>query len=189
MLYIFTKVSWNRLIKARQMKFFGSLLQPALPQLWILPSVFLTNANALTLEQICNDLGISEAELNSSLFHFPTHFQAYVLQTPELRLRKAAVCPPKNADKSTIKLIKPILRRINALRLPNGSYQKLQPIVQPLRSLIACLSLTMSSTWVTVTYTSALDATLTRPTIRSLSKTFSLSNLASLIYFFLFLIN
>ena len=78
--------------------------------------------------------------------------------------------------------VKPILGRINAPRLPNGQYQKLQPPALPERSSSACPSLTTCSKAAAATWTSAQDATSTSPMMSTSSTTPSYSDLASLIY-------
>ena len=79
--------------------------------------------------------------------------------------------------------IKPLLGRINAPRLPNGRYHKLQPPASPKRHQSSSPSPTTSSTAFTATWTSAPDAPSTSPTMSSNSNTRSSSDLASLIYF------
>ena len=99
----------------------------------------------------------------------------------EFRPRKVAACPKKtriNLKKATVK---PILRRINALRLPNGRCQKLQPSALP-ESSSACPSPTTCLTAVAATWTNPPDATSTSPMMSRSSITPSSSNLASLIY-------
>ena len=160
----------------------ATLLQPAPPQPGISPTLSLTDADSLTLVQICKDLGISETELDPCMFHFPAQFQADVLRTPESRARKAAACPKKTRIKSTHKAVKPILGRINALSLPNGRYQKLQPPALTVKRQIVCPSPTTSLTAVPATWTSAPDATSTSPTMSSLRTTPSFYDLATLIY-------
>ena len=159
----------------------ATLPQPAPPQPGISPTLSWTDADSLTLQQICKDLGISETELNPCMPQTPVQFPTDVQQTPESRARKAAVCPRKTwitSKKATVKLI---LGRINAPRLPNGRYQKLQPPALPERSSSACPSLTICSTVPAATWTSALDATSTSPMMSSSSTTHSSSDLASLI--------
>ena len=87
----------------------------------------------------------------------------------------------KNEKQTNKVAIKPILGRINALRLPNGRYQMLQPPASPERQQSSSPSPTTSSTAVTATWTSAFDATSTSPTISCNSSTPFSSDLASLI--------
>ena len=174
MLYIFTQVSrkWPR--KTLQMECSATLPQPAPPQPGISPTLSWTDADSLTLEQICKDLGISETELNPCMPQTPVQFPTDVKQMPESRASKAAVCPWKTRITSKKATVKPILGRINAPRLPNGRYQKLQPPALPERSSSDCPSLTICSTDAAATWTS--------PMMSSSSTTPSSSNLASLIY-------
>ena len=160
----------------------ATLPQPALPQPGISPTMSWTNADSLTLEQICKDLRISETELDPCMLHPPAQFQADVLQTPESRPRKAVACLKKTLIKSTKTAVKPILGRINTPRLPNGRYQKLQPPALTERQKSECPSPTTSSTAVAATWTSPPDATSTTPTMSCISTTPSLSDLATLIY-------
>ena len=78
--------------------------------------------------------------------------------------------------------VKPILKRINAPKLSNGMYQKLQPPALPENSSSACPSLTICSTDSAAAWTSAPDATSTSPIMSSSSTTPFSSDLASLIY-------
>ena len=116
------------------------------------------------------------------MLHPPAQFQADVLQTPESRSRKAVACLKKTRIKSTKTAVKPILGRINAPRLPNKRYQKLQPPALTKRRQSKCLSLTTSSTALAATWTSAPDATSTTPTMSCISNTSLSSDLATLIY-------
>ena len=163
----------------------GTLSLPAPPQPTISQTFCWTDADSLELEQICKDLGISEAETDPFMSSSapPFHFQQNVMRTPEAPPSKAAACPKKTRIKLKRKkaAISPILGRKNAPRLPNGRYQKLQPPAQPERSLSACASPTTSSTAVSAKWTSAPDETLTKPMMR-ISTTPSSSDLASLIY-------
>ena len=84
--------------------------------------------------------------------------------------------------KSTKTAVKPILERINAPRLPNKRYQKLQPPALTERRQRECLSPTTFSMAVAAMWTSALDATSTTPTINCISTTPSSSDLVTLIY-------
>ena len=160
----------------------ATLPQPAPPPPGISPTLSWTDADSITLEQICKDLGISETELDPCMLHPPDKFQADVLRTPKSRPRKAAACPKKMRIKSTKRAVKPILGRINAPRLPNGRYQKLQQPALPERSSSTCPSPTMCSTAVAATWTSAPDATSTSPMMSSISTTPTSSDFASLIY-------
>ena len=182
MLYISTQVwrKWQQ--TTRQMELSATLPQPAPPQPGISPTLSRTDADSLTLEQICKDLGISKTELDSCILHPPAQFQADVLQTPESQPRKAVACLKKTRIKSTKKAIIPILGRINAPRLPNVRYQKLQPPELTERRQSECLSPTPSSTAIAATWTSAPDATSTTPTMSCISTTPSSSDLATLIY-------
>ena len=116
------------------------------------------------------------------MLHPSAQFKADVLQTPESRPRKAVVCLKKTRIKSTKTAVKPILGRLNALRLPNERYQKLQPPALTERRQRECSSPTTSSTAVAAMYTSAPDAISTTPTMSCISTTPSSSNLAKLIY-------
>ena len=107
----------------------------------------------------------------------PVQLQTDVLQTPESRKRKVANCLKKTRIKSKKATLKPILGRINAPRLPNERYQKLQPLAQP-ESSNACPSPTSCSTAVVATWTSAFDATSTSPMLSTSSTTPSFSDLA-----------
>ena len=160
----------------------ATLQQPAQPQPGISPTLSWTNADSLTLEQICKELGISETELDPCMLHPPTQFQADVLQTPQSRPRKGVACLKKMRIKSTKKVVKPILGRINAIWLQIGRYQKLQPPAVTERRQSECPSPTTSSTAVAVTWTSAPDATSTNPTMSCISTTPSSSDLATFIY-------
>ena len=181
MLYISTQVSrkWQR--KTRQMECSGTLPQPAPLQPGRSPTLCWVDANSLTLEQICKDLGISETELNPCMPQTPVQFPTDVLQSPESRPRKVSTCPKKTRIKSKKATVKPIIGRINAPRLPNKWYQKLQSPAQP-KSSIVCPSPTTCSTAVAATWKSAPDATSTILTTSSHSTTPSSSDLVSLIY-------
>ena len=181
MFYISTQVNrkWPRRI--RQMECSGTLPQPAPPQPGRSPTLCWVDADSLTLEQICNNLGISETELDPCMRHPPAQFQADVLRTPESRPRKDAACPIKTRIKSTTKAVKLILGRINALRLPNGRFQNLQPPALTETKQSECSSPKKSSTAVAATWTSAPDATSTSQTISNFSTTSSSSDLATLI--------
>ena len=111
----------------------------------------------------------------------PGQFPTNVLQTPESRPRKVTTCSKKTRIKSKRATVKPIIGRINAPRLPNGRYQKLQAPALP-ESSSACPSPTTCSTAVAATWTSAPDATSTSLTMSSPSTTPSSSDLASMIY-------
>ena len=89
--------------------------------------------------------------------------------------------PKKTRLKSKKATVKPILGRINAPRLPNGRYQKLQLFALP-ESSSACPSPTTCSKAVASTWTSAPDATSTSPMMSSSSTTPSFSDLASTIF-------
>ena len=95
----------------------------------------------------------------------------------ESRARTAAACPNKTRIKSKKATVKLILGRINAPRLPNGRYQKLQPLALPERSASACPSLTTCSPAVAATWMSSLDATSTTPMMSGSSTTHSSSDL------------
>ena len=88
--------------------------------------------------------------------------------------------PKKTRIKSKKATVKPILGRINAPRLQNGRYQRLQPPALP-KSSSACQSPTTSSTAVAATWTSALDAISMSQTMSSLSTTPTFSDLATMI--------
>ena len=135
---------------------------PASPQPKILQTFCLTDANSFVLEQISKYLVISETELNPCMPQPPAQFQADVLRTPKTFPRKAAC-----QNKSRIKLkknqaVKPIFGRINAPRLANERYQKLQPPALTERIQRACASLTTFSPAVVATWTRAPDETLTK---------------------------
>ena len=117
MFYISKQVSRKLLTKTRQMECSGTLPQPAPVEPGISPTLFLTNANSLTLEQICKELGISETELDHCMPLLSAQDQANFLQTPESRPRKAAACPNKTRIKAKTKVVKPIFKRINALKI------------------------------------------------------------------------
>ena len=84
--------------------------------------------------------------------------------------------------KLTKTAVKPILGRINAPRLPNKGYQKLQPPALMDKRQRECPSPTTSSMAVAATWTSAPNATSTTPTISCISTTSSSSDLATLNY-------
>ena len=182
MLYISTQVSRKLPRKTRQWDCSGSLTQPAPPQFGRSPTLCWTDADLLTLEQICKDLGISKTELDPCMPHPPAQFQTNVMQTPESRPLKAAACPKKTRIESKKATVKPILGQINAPRLPNGQYPRLQPHALAEISQSAVSSPTMSSTAVAATWTSAPDMISTSPTMSSSSTTPSSFDLASLIY-------
>ena len=181
MLYISTKVSrkWPR--RTRQIKCSGTLPQPAPPQPGRSPALCWVDAYSLTLKQICKDLAISKTKLNTCMPQTPVQFLTNVLLPPESRPRKVATCLKQTRLKSEKATIKPIIGRINAPRLPNGRYQKLQSSALP-GSSSAWPSPTSCSMAVAATWTSAPDATSTSLTTDSPSKTPSYSDLASLIY-------
>ena len=181
MLYISTQVSRKRLRKIWPMECSGTLPQPAPMQPGISPTLCWRNADSLTLEQICKDLEMSETELDLCMPRPPAQVQADVLRTPESRPRKAAACPKKARIKSTTKVVKPILGRINTPRLPNGRYQKLRPQASSEKSQSAVASPTTSSMVIAATLLSAPEATLS-PIMSSITTTPSSSDLASLIY-------
>ena len=112
----------------------------------------------------------------------PDKVQTNVLRTLESRPRKAAACKKKTRIKSTTKVVKPILGRINAPRLPNGWNQKLRPQATSDKSQSAVATPTTSSIVIAVTLTSAPDANLTSPIMSSTSTTPSSSDLTSLNY-------
>ena len=122
---------------------------------------------------------MSEKELDLCMYRPPAQVQANVLQMPESRPRKTAACPKKTRNKSTTKVVKPILGRINAPRLPNGRYQKLRLQASSEQSQSAVASSTTSSMVIAATLTSAPDATSTSPIMSSTSTTPSSSGLAS----------
>ena len=111
----------------------------------------------------------------------PVQFPTYVLQTPESRPSKVAACLKKRRIKSK-KVVKPIFGRINAPRLPNERYQKLQPPALTERRHSVCPSPTTSSMAVAATWTSAFGATSTSLTMSSPSTTPLSSDLTTLIY-------
>ena len=182
MLYISTQVRLMWPQKTRQMECSATLPQPAPPQPGISLNMWWMDADLLTLEHISKDLGISETELDSGMLHSPAQSQADFVQTPESRPRKAVACQKKTRIKSTKTAVKPILGRLNAPRLPNGRYQKLQPPALTERRQSECPSPTTSSTAVAATWTSAPDATSTIPTMSCISTTPLSSDLATLIY-------
>ena len=182
MLYILTQVSRKWLLKTPQMECSGTLFQPAPPQLGRSPTMCKTDADLLTLYQICKNLRISETKLDPCMPQTSDQFSNDVFQTLESRPRKFAAYPKKTQIKSKKATIKPILKRINAPSLPNGRYQKLQPPAQP-ESSSACPSPTTCTTVVAATWTSSSDATSTSPIMNSSRTTSSFSDLVSLIYF------
>ena len=121
-------------------------------------------------------------ELDPCMPQTLVQFPADLLQTPESRPRNIAACPKKTRIKSTLAIVKPIIRQIYAPRLPNGRYQKLQMPALPERSSCASPSSMTCSTVVAATWTSAPDATSTSPMMSSSSTTPSCFDLASLIY-------
>ena len=124
----------------------------------------------------------SRRQLDPCMPHPPAQFQTDVLRTPESRPRKAAACLKKTRIKSTKTAVTPILGRINAPRLPNGRYQKLQLSALLVKSQSAVSSPTTTSTTVTAKWTSAPAATLTSPTMSNTNTTPLSSDLATLIY-------
>ena len=68
------------------------------------------------------------------------------LRTQKSRPRQVLACPKNTRIKSKNEIVKPILGRLNAPRLPNGQYQKLLQPELPDRSSSACQSLTTCST-------------------------------------------
>ena len=147
-----------------------------------------TNADSLTLEQICKDLKVSEkgagplyASKSGPVFN-GRPANAGVATNQSTRLPKDTRIKFK---KTTVKQIR---GRINAPRLQNGRYQKLLQPALLTRNSSACLSPTTCSTAVAATGTSAPDATSTSPMMSS-STTPSVSNLATLIYSSYILIN
>ena len=151
MLYISTQLSckWPR--KTRPIECSWTLPQPSPPQPGLSQTLRWTDANLVMLEQIFKDLGISEKELDLCMFITPAQFQANVLRTPESPPRKATACPKKARIKSRKAAVPPILGRINAPRLPNKRYQKLQPPTLRERSQSAIASPTRFSTAIAVT--------------------------------------
>ena len=118
---------------------------------WISQTLCWTDADLLTLEQICKDLGISQTELDPCMPHTSSQFQENLLRTPESRPRKDAACTKKTQIKSTRKAVKPIFKRITAPCLPNGQYQKLQPPDLPESSQSEVASPTTSSVAIVAT--------------------------------------
>ena len=94
---------------------------------------------------------LGDTELDPCMLHPLAQFQEDVFQTPESRPRKAVACLKKTWIKSTNKAVKLILGQINAPRLPNGRYQKLQPPALKERSQSKCPSPTTSSTAIAAT--------------------------------------
>ena len=130
-------------------------------------------------------LGITETELDTCTALSSAQLQAYVLRPPQARPRKNVADSKKKTkhiEKKRTAAIKPILGRINAPRLPNGRYQKLQPPVSPKTHQRSSPSPTKSSTAVAATWNREPDATSTSPTISSPSNTYLSSDLATLIY-------
>ena len=111
--------------------------------------------------------------LDPCMLQNPVQFPTDVQQTPESRARKAAACLLKTLIKSKKATVKPILGRINAPRLPNGRYRKLQAPALPDKSSRASPSLTTCSRAVAATWTRSPDATPTSPMISSSSTTSS----------------
>ena len=72
------------------------------------------------------------------------------LENAGVATTQSATCPKKTRIKSKIAILKPIIGRINAPRLPNGRYQKLQSRALP-ESSIVCPSPTTCSTAVVAT--------------------------------------
>ena len=89
---------------------------------------------------------------------------------------------PKETRIKSTTVVKPILGRINAPRLPNGRYQKLRPHASAEKIQNAISRPTTSSIMIAATLTSAPDATSTSPMMSSTSTTLSSSYLVSLIY-------
>ena len=148
----------------------------------ILPTLCWMDADSLMLEQICKELEMSETDLDFYMPPPPAQVKANVLRMPESRPRKAAVCLKKTRIKSTTKVVKPILGRINAPKLPNWRYQKLRPHASSEQSQSALASRTTSSMVIAATLTSAPDASSTSPIMSSTSTTPSSCDLTSLIY-------
>ena len=141
-----------------------------------------TDADSLTLEQICKDLGISKTELDPITPLPPAMFQADELRKPEERSRKDVGEPKKRGNQKGKKkaTVKPILGRINAPWY--GRYQKLQQLASLEKRQRESTSPTTSSMAVDATWTSAPDATLMSPMMSSTSTTPTSSDLASFIY-------
>ena len=167
------------------MECLGTLPLPAPPQPTISQTFCWTDADSLELEQICKDLGISEAETDPFMSSSapPAQFQLNLLSRPKACLTEAAAaCPKKTRIKYKKNAVKPILGRKNAPRFPNGQFQKLLQHSGSEKTTSACASPTTSSTAFATTWTSAPDETLTKPMMSS--STIPLSfDLASLIYY------
>ena len=171
------------------MDFSGTLLQFEPTQSTISQTISWTDADSLTLEQICQDLGILETRLDPILPQPPAQFQADELRTPRARPRKDFGDPKNRGNQKGKKkdTVKPILGRINAPRLPNGLYQKLQPLASLETRQSESTSPTTSSMAVDTTWTSVSYATFTSAMMSCTSTIPTFYDLASLIYSFIIL--
>ena len=158
----------------------GYLTEAGATAAWKIANVVLSGCGLNHAVADLQGFGILKTKLDTSMPQTPVKFLTDVLQTPESQLRKVAACPKKTRIKSKKATVKPILGRINAPRLPNERYQRLQPPAL-LESLSACLSPTTSLTAVAATWTSTPDATSTSQTMSSLSTTPSSFDLVTLI--------
>ena len=181
MLYISTQVRRKWPHKTWQMECLATLPQPAQPQPGISPIMSWTDADthAGANLQGCGNLGDGAGPMYASSSgpvssrHPPN---ARFATTQSRRM------PKITRIKLTKTAVNPIIGRINAPRLPNKGYQKLQPPALTDKRESDCPSPTTSSTAVAATWTSAPNATSTTPTISCISTTFSSSDLATLIY-------
>ena len=94
-LYFSTQVSSKWLQKTRQMDCWGTLPQLEPTQSIVSPTICWTDANSLTVEQLCKDLGITETEMDTCTALPPAQLQADVLRTPEARPRNKVADPNK----------------------------------------------------------------------------------------------
>ena len=103
---------------------------------------------------------------------------------PKARPRKDDSNPKTRGNQKWKKkaTVKPILGRINAPRLSNRRYQKLQPFVSMVKRLSETTSPTTFSMAIDATCTNAPDAIFTSPMMNSNSTTITYSDLALLIY-------
>ena len=146
-------------------------------------TISLTDADSLTLDQICKDFEISERNWTRLRISLVSSFKRTNFARRKCDYAKTLATQKREAiwtgNKTTVK---PIVGRINAPRLPNGRYQKLQPLASLEQSQRETTSPTTSSMAAYTSWTSAHDATFTSPMMSSTSTNFTASDLASLIY-------